>query len=512
MWRSLWLLGILLLWADFANAAAKVALVIGNSEYEGNNKLANPVNDARDMAKVLAGYGFEVVGYNKNSGRLDTLDLDYPKMETYISQFRSLLKKDGVALFYYAGHGMQKDGVNYLIPLNHNVNSPEQLKYKTVNAKMVLEEMEAAQSFLNVVILDACRDSPFRSFRGSQTGLSSMNAPAGSIVIFSTHEGGTAFDGVVNGRNGLFTSHLLAAMQNGNQEIESIFKATSKKVQVDAKSYDVKQIPFLSSSFNEQFCFGICGNGQAVVPQPAAPAYVPSVSKPAPVASRQSFEPEMVAIPAGTFEMGSTDGESDEKPVKSWKLNTFYMSKYETTFDEYDAFASATGREKPSDRGWGRGKRPVINVSWQDAVAYAEWLSGKTGKAYRLATEAEWEYAARAGSTTKYWWGDNLGSNKANCDGCGSQWDNKQTAPVGSFSPNGFGLYDTVGNVWEWTCSEYGAYSEGKQTQCNQSVTGRRVLRGGSWLSEALNVRSAFRNYDVTTYWNFDLGFRLISP
>jgi len=154
---------------------------------------------------------------------------------------------------------------------------------------------------------------------------------------------------------------------------------------------------------------------------------------------------------------------------------------------------------------------PITGVSWKDAVAYGEWLSKKTGKTYRLPTEAEWEYAARAGSTTKYWWGDNLGSNKANCDGCGSQWDNKQTAPVGSFSPNGFGLYDTVGNVWEWTCSEYDAYSEGKQTQCNQSVTGQRVLRGGSWDYGASGVRSAFRlNFDTTDRGG-SLGFRLIS-
>jgi formylglycine-generating enzyme required for sulfatase activity len=209
--------------------------------------------------------------------------------------------------------------------------------------------------------------------------------------------------------------------------------------------------------------------------------------------------------------MGSETGESDEKPVHAWKMGSFYMSKYETTFDEYDAFASATGREKPSDRGWGRGKHPVINVSWQDAVAYAEWLSGKTGKVYRLPTEAEWEYAARGGTTTKYWWGDNLGSNKANCDGCGSQWDNKQTAPVGSFSPNGFGLYDTVGNVREWTCSEKGDYTDKKETICNQSVTGQRVVRGGSWFGTADNVRSADRDSDDTSSRNGKLGFRLIS-
>jgi formylglycine-generating enzyme required for sulfatase activity len=221
--------------------------------------------------------------------------------------------------------------------------------------------------------------------------------------------------------------------------------------------------------------------------------------------------PEMVSIPAGTFEMGSNDGHGSERPVKALKISAFYMSKYETTFEEYEAFASATGRSKPGDEGWGRGKRPVINVSWNDAVAYAEWLSKQTGKAYRLPTEAEWEYAARGGTTTKYWWGDDVGSNKANCDGCGSQWDNKQTAPVGSFSSNGFGLYDTAGNVWEWTCSEDGTYLEGKQIHCSQSVTGQRVVRGGSWSGRANFVRSAIRNgLDATNRYD-DIGFRLIS-
>ena len=105
-----------------------------------------------------------------------------------------------------------------------------------------------------------------------------------------------------------------------------------------------------------------------------------------------------------------------------------------------------------SDSGWGRGRRPVIDVTWDDAQTYVAWLSKITGKPYRLLTEAEYEYAARAGTETAYPWGDEIGDGTmANCDGCGSQWDNKQTAPVGSFAANGFGLYDMVGNVWEWT-------------------------------------------------------------
>ena len=125
--------------------------------------------------------------------------------------------------------------------------------------------------------------------------------------------------------------------------------------------------------------------------------------------------PEMVWIPAGTFRMGDIQGggDSDEKPVHRVSVNKFAMGRYEVTFAEYDQFAQATGRKKPNDQGWGPGNRPVINVSWDDATAYTEWLSQQTGQSYRLPTEAEWEYAARAGSETKYWWGNKIGSNKA---------------------------------------------------------------------------------------------------
>lgn len=143
----------------------------------------------------------------------------------------------------------------------------------------------------------------------------------------------------------------------------------------------------------------------------------------------------------------SGKGGADEKPVHRVTIAPFLMSKYEVTFAQYDAFAAATNRDKPHDQGWSRGNRPMINVSWDDAAAYADWLSAQTGKRYRLPTEAEWEYAARAGNRTEYCWGNDIGYSQANCDGCGSRWDNKQTAPVGSFQPNPFGLYDMHGNV-----------------------------------------------------------------
>ncbi len=170
------------------------------------------------------------------------------------------------------------------------------------------------------------------------------------------------------------------------------------------------------------------------------------------------INPEMVRIPAGEFLMGSPEDENgrwgDEGPQHKVQVETFAIGKYEVTFDEYDLFCEATNREKPDDNGWGRGKRPVINISWYDAAEYAKWLSEQTGKKFRLPTEEEWEYACRAGTTGSRFCQDNELSEYAwyymNSDG--------RTHPVGEKKPNPWGLYDMLGNVWEWTASEYSKY------------------------------------------------------
>jgi formylglycine-generating enzyme required for sulfatase activity len=221
--------------------------------------------------------------------------------------------------------------------------------------------------------------------------------------------------------------------------------------------------------------------------------------------------PEMVTIPAGRFQMGGTG--DNEKPIHWVSLKSFSMSRYEITFDEYDYFAEATGRSKPSDKNWGRGKRPVIHVSWYDATAYAEWLSQVTGEQYRLPTEAEWEYAARGGTDTDYWWGNDVGSNNANCSNSYCKDRFEYTAPVGSFAPNPFGLYDTAGNVWEWTCSEYEGKYSGKEQRClSQNIASnesRLSLRGGSWNNDVARVRSALRSDGSPTDRDDIVGLRV---
>jgi formylglycine-generating enzyme required for sulfatase activity len=232
--------------------------------------------------------------------------------------------------------------------------------------------------------------------------------------------------------------------------------------------------------------------------------------------SRLPFEPEMVLIPPGKFLMGSNEGDSDEQPIHEVTIAyTFEISKYEVTFKEYDVFANATKRDLPTDSGWWRGNYPVIDVSFNDAQAYVKWLSDKTGKKYRLPTEAEWEYAARAGMQTSYWWGDGIGKNNANCYSCGSQWDRKQTAPVGSFKPNPFGLHDTAGNVWEWVedCwhdNYQGAPTDGSVwKEANNGDCSLRVIRGGWWSSYPRDLRTAVRRSDSPGTPNNFAGFRI---
>ena len=243
--------------------------------------------------------------------------------------------------------------------------------------------------------------------------------------------------------------------------------------------------------------------------------------------------PEMVVVPSGSFMMGSPKNEKgryEDEGTSSGKGGSqvnvtiprpFAMGKYEVTFDDWDACVAGRGcSHKPKDEGWGRGNRPVINVSWKDAKTYVTWLNAKVvGKPYRLPTEAEWEYVARAKSTTSFWWGDKASHKYANygkdqcCGGLAKGKDkSKYTAPVGSFSPNAFGLHDMHGNVYEWVEDCYhGSYNEAP-TDGSANTAGNctiRVLRGGSWVSGPEGLRSAFRVRDQQGNRDNLVGFRI---
>ncbi len=232
--------------------------------------------------------------------------------------------------------------------------------------------------------------------------------------------------------------------------------------------------------------------------------------------------PELVVIPAGHFQMGSPSSEEsrhgNEGPRHLVSIAApLAVGRFAVTFGEWDACAAAggCGKRHPADKGWGRGWRPVVNVSWDDAHQYVAWLSQYTGQPYRLLSEAEWEYAARAGSTTARYWGDSIGRKAANCNGCGSAWDGGRTAPVGSFPPNRFGLFDMLGNVWQWVEDCYHDDYNGAPVDGSAWTSGRcgyRMLRGGSWFTTSNHLRSAYRGGSSSSYRGDDQGFRVARP
>jgi formylglycine-generating enzyme required for sulfatase activity len=230
--------------------------------------------------------------------------------------------------------------------------------------------------------------------------------------------------------------------------------------------------------------------------------------------------PWMIVVPAGKFMMGSPVNEKgrldNEGPQHSVIIaSRFAVSKFDVTFADWIACASVgvCPREGgANDNSWGRGDRPVINVSWDDAQIYVAWLSKMTGKEYRLLSEAEWEYAARAGTTTAFYWGDEIDKENANCHRCANQWSGRQTSPVGSFKPNPFGLFDMAGNVWQWVQDCWNADYIGAPSNGFAWRTGeceKRVVRGGSWYYYPADPRSAYRFGDKKDDRNYNTGFRV---
>lgn len=219
---------------------------------------------------------------------------------------------------------------------------------------------------------------------------------------------------------------------------------------------------------------------------------------------------EFVNIPGGTFDMGSNEDKSAQ-PVHQVTIKPFLLGRYEVTFEQYSKFCDATGRQIPPANGWGIEKRPVINVSWHDAVDFTRWLSEKSGKTFRLPSEAEWEYAAHGGTKTKYPWGDHIDKNQANCANCGSTFDG--TSPVGSFAPNHYGLYDMAGNVYEWCLDSLNDTYTGAPTDGSAWLTGnneRKINRGGSWQRRDIDATVSRRCHDEASLKNSEIGFRVL--
>ena len=622
-WLGSLALGLVLCGIIHANAWAdkRVALVVGNSGYANAPNLPNPPHDAEDVAAALKRMNFEVIR---------GIDLDHSGMQDAVIRFARAAQSADVGIFYYSGHAIQFNGVNYLMPVDAKLDGEEDL-YRFTKVDDVLGYLQKARA-LKVLVLDACRDNPLaealkRSIGSTravwiQRGLARIEAPVGTIISYSTQAGRTAADGT--GRHSPYTTAFLKHIEEP-AEIGDIFRDISADV---FRATGEKQLPELSLSIIGKFylkgsasvmvtvpprpapadpCaaagdhwkstesigslaafedhltrFPACafaglakahidalrrqaavvvpptavvppispakppGPGGAKPPQPVSPcgsAQVESVAlsslraakpltpgeecglKPKDVFRECDKCPEMVVVPAGSFVMGAGDVKARETELPRHDVTLakpFAVGKTHVTRAQFMAFVGETGYDVGScfsgDLGLDASKsgdHPVVCVNLVDANAYLGWISAKTGQAYRLLTESEFEYAGRAGTVTEWFWGDKRIDAKAyaHCLDCSGNMNfAKATALVGSLKPNAFGLYDMSGNAYQLVQDCYQANYNGAPTDGSArggGVCPIRVVRGGSWQKALDWARSASRFLQSADMRTNEVGFRV---
>lgn len=442
-------------------AESKIALIIGNKDYK-DSPLVNPVNDARDMKATLENLGFKVI-YRENADR--------ENFDGAVHQFVSNLHTNSVGLFYYSGHGVQVDGSNYLVPVNVSINSSAELKSRAYDAGIILDEMKGVGNKLNIVILDACRDNPFKGFRSATGGLATMNGPKGSFIAFSTSPGSIALDG--KEKNGTYTKYLIQYLHQPGLKIEELFKLVRKSVSQETKNI---QIPWENSSLMGDFCFSGCKSEDNNLVETA------SISNTLDIQPQHNGENnhqkgiiniEMVKIPNSGFSIG----------------------KYEITQGQWNEIMT----NNPSKFSSCGNECPVEMVNWEDTQKFISQLNALTKKQYRLPTETEWLLACQSGrgifSAHNY-----CGSDDGDLVSWNSENSGGKTHPVGQKKPNTWGIYDMSGNVWEWTSS------------CFENDCSLHVYRGGGWpVNFHAEVVSAYRSWnDPANRLSSSIGFRLV--
>ncbi|BAO30623.1 hypothetical protein SUTH_02844 [Sulfuritalea hydrogenivorans sk43H] len=526
-----------------ASAEKRVALVIGNATYK-SGPLVNPVNDARAIANRLRSLGFDIV-LREN--------LKQREIGGVYREFRSKITPGGVALFFYAGHGVQFKGQNYFPATDADISSEEDVPLQSLNLGNLLDNMDEAKAGVSLVFLDACRDNPFaRRFRSTSRGLAKVEAASGTLIHYATRPGSVASDG--EGKNGTYTEALLGQISEPGVPVELMLKRVANTVVAKTKG---KQEPWVEGSLRGDFYFrSVAGAASGTEPPLSVPVDMTAVEisfwesiknssdvedfqayldkypngqfvalaerrvkrKPArvdestttrlaPAVAGMTFLdciecPEMVVIPSGSFEMGSNDY-GNEKPIHRVQIGKpFALGKTEVTQGQWRSLMGSHSSQFSSCGD----KCPVENVSWDDAQEYLRKLSQKTGKTYRLPSEAEWEFACRAGGTATYCGSDALDS---------AVWyvfnSNDTTRQVASKQANAWGLYDMSGNVSEWTQDCWNVNYNGAPSDGSPWMTGNcamRVVRGGAWALLALYARPTNRMNLYTTSRGGHFGFR----
>lgn len=613
-----WLLAIIVLATSIAPVhAARLALVVGNDQYQAIEKLKNAKNDANLMAGVLRKAGFDVTQAH---------DLSREALWSTVDAFKARVGKGDEVVFYFAGHGVQIGSAQLLLPTDIKTRTEAQVQRDGVALVDIQDALIDAR--IAVFIIDACRDNPFpkqgtRSV-GATRGLLPPDPGTGQIIMLSAGRNQKALDEVPNQtvKNGLFTWELAQAIQTPGMEIRAVLEQVKASVDDKAKRAGHEQRPSLVNDLRGNFYFFLGPTTVQGAPASNTPTRARSAEeiedtywdsiknstdktafadylkdypggRYAPLARRRAQElgsaapqpsltpvapikqaagdmppgkvfkdcadcPEMVVIPAGSFTMGSSAAEqalanaagmpaainNRESPQHGVKLRSFAAGRFAVTRGEFAAFVRASNYQAEAGQGdgcffwtgieWKKDKtlswrspgfpqeddHPVVCVSWNDAMAYAQWVSRTSGKAYRLLSEAEREYATRAGTQTSFWWGDTINTRQANYAGTGKGYNGspagewrKATVAVNRFATNPFGLYNLHGNVWEWVADCWhdtynGAPGDG--SAWTEACAGnQRVRRGGSWSGMPAMLRSAFRNRNFPDNRDIDIGFRL---
>lgn len=538
----------------------KWGIIIGINDYEdeGIGDLKYAASDAIKIYQLLTHQ--RVGGFDKNhlylltDSQQDKLPLgiqaEPPTRNNILKKLHSIetiLTPLDTVFIYFSGHGIQEGGKGYLLPID---TIPSILQKTAISLQDVLEALDKSQARAQILIMDAChsgvkRDKSVSGTMDEDFAQVLFEKAEGRAILSSADVGQVSYE-LDELRQSVFTYYLLEALwgdadryeiPDSNQTIQignrdgrvTVFEASQYTI-ASVKQWSFKtgknQIPRLAYNGAGDIILTVPGTK---LPMPISPKEVTTKSS-SYVRSKEMAEKriiaddgaEMVLIPAGEFEMGSNREDSDEQslptmvvdeqPLHKVYLDDFYIHTDEVTNTQYKIFIEAAGHRSPAfwkDPRFNQPNQPVVGVSWHDAVAYCEWLSNKSGKRYRLPTEAEWEKAARGGlSGMKYPWDTTDLQGKANFG-----YVTEAAAVVGSFVPNGYGLYDIVGNVWEWCADWYDKDSYRQSPNSNpkgpESGTAR-VIRGGSWANDAEFLRCANRHsWDPSNPVEY-IGFRCV--
>jgi formylglycine-generating enzyme required for sulfatase activity len=560
MRRLLWL-GLALLSVTLTSGAwseeqgTRLAFIIANADYTGQQALpASTIPDATALQRALVNAGFKVDA-KKNLGKVD--------MDKAIEAFTSKIGPNATVLFFFSGYATQVDRRTYLFPVNANSFSESDVKRDGVSLDSVVAEFERNNAGVKIIIIDAPLQSPFEvRFRRSGEGLAAVNAPKNTLVLYSSVPGKPVER---SSTNSAFMSQLIKEINAAKTAGDSGKGAEEQFNDLKPAVYKAsrnRQFPWVSSSLVDGFYFGKQPPPRAADDQPLSKTETEKkqLTEGVPLSNQNELDlvekdefrecadcPEMVVVPSGKYTMGSPNDEAErtdnEGPRHSVEIpQRFAVSKFKVTRDEFDKFVKETGystgdrcltledskAEVRSGRSFREpgftqdGTHPVVCLSWDDAQAYVAWLSRKTGRLYRLLTESEWEYVARAGKTTPFWWGSSITPDDANYkadvtygrDGTKGEF-RRATVPATNYKANPWGFYQVAGNAFEWVedCwndsydkpAKNGIrlaenWADRSDEDVHAGGCSRRVRRGGSWSNPPRFLRAGFREWKEPKY------------